>query len=68
MTRLQRQIEEGKARRQLTKDQQVCEHEWVTIEESLPIDNPKFKKFNAYFVKRSCSKCERTILIDYIIE
>ena len=70
-TRLQRQVEEVKARKQLSKEQESCQHEWVTTEESLPIDNPKFIKanrFNAYFIKKTCTKCQRTALTDYIVE
>lgn len=67
-TRLQRQVDEAKARKQLTKQQAVCAHEWETSEESLPIDNLKFKKSNAYFIKKTCKVCQRTMLVDYVME
>lgn len=67
-TRLQRQVEEAKTRKEQARRQDDCPHEWETVEESLPIDNDKFKKFNAYFVFRICSKCQRKVLIDYRME
>ena len=67
-TRLQRQVEEAKARKEQVKQQDDCDHQWKQVEESLPIDNLKFKKFNAYFVFLVCQVCERKRLIDYKME
>ena len=66
-TRLQRQLDDARARKEQVIDT-GCEHDWKRFKQTLPIDNLNFKRFNAYFILKGCTKCKAKLLIDYIVE
>lgn len=66
--RLVQRLEVARQRRRKLKERDNCEHEWKKGKKSVPINNLKFKKFNAYFVALYCTKCKQVKLIHYVME
>lgn len=59
---------EARQRAKTAPKQPACEHDWRDYRQSVPIDNLNFKKSDAYFVVRGCSKCKAKVMVDYVME